>query len=189
MPSGVYVRTKKCREILSKSKLRNPMRYWKGKKRPEMSGKNNPNWKEKVTYHCHQCGKIFEDSESTNRKFCSRECYAKDWGKRMAKNTETQFKKGHQTWNKDKKCPQFSGKNSGQWKGDKAKYSALHMRIRIKRGNPSFCEVCKTTDKSKKYEWANLTGKYEDVMDYKRMCVPCHSKYDNKRRKQTKKEK
>jgi len=37
----------------------------------------------------------------------------------------------------------------------------------------------------KRYEWCNLTGKYEDIMDYARMCIPCHRKYDKKRRELT----
>ncbi len=67
------------------------------------------------------------------------------------------------------------------WKGDNAKYSALHRRVEIKRGKPKFCEICKTSDKSKKYHWANLTGNFTDVMDYKRLCLRCHRKYDTKK--------
>ena len=32
---------------------------------------------------------------------------------------KTEFKKGHKTWNKGKKCPQYSGKNHWNWKGGK----------------------------------------------------------------------
>jgi|GEM_PF-3038442 len=188
MPSGVYIRTRWHLEIIKKSheKLKGRESILRGKKRPEFAGKNNPNWKEKVTFKCHQCGKIFKDSESACRKFCSRECYTKDWIKRMAKNEKlikNRFKKGNKSWIKGLHPEYLQGENHPMWKGNKAKYSALHMRVRDKRGNPSFCEICKTSDKRKKYQWANLTGKYEDVMDYKRMCVPCHSKYDNDRRK------
>ena len=39
-------------------------------------------------------------------------------------------------------------------------------------------------DESKKYDWANLTGNYNDPKDYKRMCKSCHLRYDwPKRRK------
>ena len=31
-------------------------------------------------------------------------------------------------------------------------------------------------------EWANLTGEYQDVTDYARMCVSCHRKFDAARR-------
>jgi hypothetical protein len=39
----------------------------------------------------------------------------------------------------------------------------------------------------KRYEWANLTGRYDDVKDYARMCISCHRKYDKKRRELTNK--
>lgn len=66
MPVGIYKRTKKHGENISKShkargdshwtkrpevkekmsltKKKNPIRYWLGKKRPDMMGKNNPRW-------------------------------------------------------------------------------------------------------------------------------------------------
>jgi len=40
------------------------------------------------------------------------------------------------------------------------------------------CDVCGTTEPGKHYDWANLTGRYEDVNDYKRMCRSCHFKHD-----------
>ena len=46
------------------------------------------------------------------------------------------------------------------------------------KGKPKKCEVCGTTDKKKNYDWANLTGKFNDPEDYKRMCRSCHRKYD-----------
>ena len=76
--------------------------------------------------------------------------------------------------------------NNSLWKGDKATYAAFHYRVESQRGKPHFCEACGNMD-AKRYEWANLTGRYEDTMDYARMCVPCHRKYDIKRREITKK--
>jgi hypothetical protein len=76
------------------------------------------------------------------------------------------------------------GENNSSWAGNNATYAALHYRVEAKRGKPHFCEACGTMD-SKRYEWANLTGKYEDIMDYSRMCVSCHRKYDKKRRELT----
>lgn len=73
------------------------------------------------------------------------------------------------------------GENNSSWKGPNATYAAFHYRVESKRGKPHFCEACGDMD-SKRYEWANLTGKYDDVMDYSRMCVSCHRKYDSKRR-------
>ena len=70
------------------------------------------------------------------------------------------------------------GENNASWKGNKAGYSALHYRVCKTRGNPQKCEECGTTKKTR-YQWANLTGKYDDVMDYKRLCQSCHAKFDN----------
>ena len=33
-----------------------------------------------------------------------------------------------------------------------------------------------------RFEWANLTGSYEDIDDYARMCCSCHRSYDAERR-------
>ena len=70
------------------------------------------------------------------------------------------------------------------WKGDEATYSAFHLRVQVARGKPQKCDQCGITGPGL-YEWANLTGHYEQISDYGRMCVPCHRKYDAKRRKET----
>jgi hypothetical protein len=69
---------------------------------------------------------------------------------------------------------------NSNWKGNKVTYAAFHYRIQELRGRPKFCEVCETTDPKKSYDWANLSGKYDDPSDYKRMCRSCHWKYDKK---------
>lgn len=75
------------------------------------------------------------------------------------------------------------GPNNDSWKGDRAGYQALHLRVGSARGNPSECEWCHATDG--RFEWANLTGDYSDVNDYARLCVPCHRRYDAQRRRET----
>lgn len=71
------------------------------------------------------------------------------------------------------------GKDNPSWKGDKAGYKALHLRVRTKRGIPKKCSQCRSSDRRKRYEWANLSGNYKDVKDYSEMCVQCHRKYDS----------
>ena len=75
-----------------------------------------------------------------------------------------------------------SGPANPRWKGSEAQYQALHLRVATMRGTPSRCEQCGTATASR-YEWANLTGNYQDVNDYRRMCVSCHRKYDNQRKR------
>jgi len=73
------------------------------------------------------------------------------------------------------------GADTSSWKGDEAGYSSLHERVDNQRGKPKECSVCGEVGKDKRYEWANLTGNYTDVMDYQRMCKLCHSNYDKNR--------
>lgn len=75
------------------------------------------------------------------------------------------------------------GDKNNNWKAGYATYSALHIRVEIERGKPNKCEDC-GTKKSKKFEWANINGNYNDVQDYKRLCICCHKAFDNRRRKQ-----
>lgn len=70
--------------------------------------------------------------------------------------------------------------NNNNWKGDTFSYSAFHYRIKALKGSPYQCEICGTQDRNKHYDWANLTGKFNDPSDYKRMCRSCHWKYDQK---------
>lgn len=74
-----------------------------------------------------------------------------------------------------------TGANNSSWKGDKATYAALHYRVEAQRGKPSECSICGRTDTGTLYEWANLTGNYQDVADYARMCRNCHRQYDKNR--------
>lgn len=78
-----------------------------------------------------------------------------------------------------------AGERNHMWRGDKAKYQALHLRVQNARGRPSYCACCDTTDPSRKCEWANLSGRYEDISDYARLCVGCHRRLDAARRATT----
>lgn len=69
------------------------------------------------------------------------------------------------------------------WKGAAASYKAFHLRLRALYGRPRYCQRCGTTDPRRKYDWANLTGRYDDPADYERMCRHCHRQYDAARRR------
>lgn len=60
-------------------------------------------------------------------------------------------------------------------------YAKFHARVRSLRGAPRKCEICGEDNPSKYYDWANITGDYENPDDYKRMCRPCHRKHDKSR--------
>lgn len=70
------------------------------------------------------------------------------------------------------------GENNDSWKGDNVGYVAFHRRMEALKGKPKKCEICGTEEKKRTYDWANLTGKYNDPNDYKRMCRSCHFKRD-----------
>lgn len=74
------------------------------------------------------------------------------------------------------------GENNHVWTGDNASYVACHKRVHRLRGSAFGCGVCGSKE-DKLYHWANLTGDYLDVMDFMSMCVKCHRKFDNDRRK------
>jgi len=60
-------------------------------------------------------------------------------------------------------------------------YFKYHYRVRADRGRPNECSVCGITDPTIWYDWANLTGNYENIYDYSRMCRICHRAYDKTR--------
>ena len=64
------------------------------------------------------------------------------------------------------------------WKGDKAGYQAMHLRVRTARGNPTSCSICQRSGCI--IDWANLSGNYADVADYAAMCRSCHTTYDGR---------
>jgi len=109
---------------------------------------------------CKVCGKKFFTSKGeltsrngkrgTGRKTCSRKCWY--------------------IWNR--------GKNTYNFKGENAGYMAKHKWINQQKGDPRYCEKCKST-KEKAYHWSNISGRYlKDFSDWQRLCVSCHKKYD-----------
>ena len=73
-----------------------------------------------------------------------------------------------------------TGEMNDSWRGDIAGKQAFHRRLYAIHGKPCACSVCQTTDPKNSYDYANLTGRYHDLKDYKAMCRSCHWKYDKK---------
>ena len=107
-----------------------------------------------VVIICKICNKEFEViySRKDKAKYCSNKCRWKSL-------------EGKKAW------------NNGIFEANS--YGANHYKVRKLRGNINKCEECGTTT-AKKYDWANLTGDYGNINDYKRLCVSCHNKLDNK---------
>lgn len=90
------------------------------------------------------------------------------------------FQKGHIRFKNAHTFP--SKEKHPNWGGEHASYSAFHKRLYKIKGLPKRCEVCGLQDGNRAYHWANLTGRFFDINDYKRMCCPCHTNYDNSKR-------
>lgn len=73
-----------------------------------------------------------------------------------------------------------TGSANASWRGDKAGYAAFHRRLYAKLGKPVSCSVCGTNDAARSYDYANLSGRYQDMQDFAAMCRSCHWKYDEK---------
>ena len=85
------------------------------------------------------------------------------------------------------------GSKNHQWKGDNIGYRTIHYRIINKYGKASCCEntICvyprlnlhtkKIMKNPKRYEWANINGKYKlKRSDWIQLCPSCHRRYDYK---------
>ena len=72
-----------------------------------------------------------------------------------------------------------SGERNSSWKGDAAGRYAFHRRLYARFGKPTCCLVCGTVS-AKAYDYANISGRYEDMDDYVPLCRSCHWRYDGK---------
>lgn len=61
----------------------------------------------------------------------------------------------------------------------RANYSSVHKWIVRWYGKASKCENVNCTGKSKKFDWANMTDKYEkNIKNFLQLCRSCHTKKD-----------
>lgn len=67
--------------------------------------------------------------------------------------------------------------NHPQWKGDNASYTTIHQWLRRHYLKTNICSIC---NKSKKTDWANVSGNYnrEDRNDWIELCRSCHRIHD-----------
>lgn len=86
----------------------------------------------------------------------------------------------HSELTKEKIAVSNTGKLSSQWKGDNAKYQALHGWIRNHYGLALFCVNPDCSKLSQNFEWALKPGKKysRDINDYMQLCKKCHRKMD-----------
>jgi hypothetical protein len=155
-----------------------------------------------MRYVCHQCGKTFS-AYRVAPKYCSAACYGKSCRSpvselrviKLYQSGMTLDEVARATSSTAKVCSNIlirnlipkrlaemrkptTGKRHRNWKGDTASYSAFHARVHKRLGKAMRCDRCGLKEASRRCEWANLTGRYNDIDDYKMMCVPCHRRYD-----------
>ena len=107
----------------------------------------------------------------------------------MPNKNGTRFYKGMIPWNKGipntwtKPPKAMYNEENPAWKGDEASYVAKHQWVTRRLGQPKKCNSCGLNDENRWYHWANVSGKYQrNINDWIRLCVPCHSEFDNNRR-------
>jgi hypothetical protein len=136
---------------------------------------------------CLQCNKEIK----TWRKFCSHFCYSQhkigvshSWGNKISialsgkPKSKEHIEKVIQA-NLGQIRPSIRDENHYAWKGDKVSYGTLHDWVSSRLLQPKKCSCCKTTDPKKRYQWSNISGKYQRKLgDWERLCVSCHRKKD-----------
>lgn len=114
-------------------------------------------------------------------------------GKKRRPETIEKLRLSHQgsrPWRKGVPNLKMRGSRHPLWRGEEVGYEALHAWIYRKLGKPKQCEnsQCRYPRKDsdgrlmknpKRYEWANIDGKYtRNLSKYKSLCPSCHRKYD-----------
>lgn len=145
---------------------------------------SNSYFKKRIKKKCKLCKNTFYVVPSLKRlKCCSIKCSQIIWAQTIPKlNKGKKLSKKHRMAMSKARKGKYLGELSPNWKGDNLTISGFHYRVYRARGKANHCEICNKNDKNKKYDWANLTGNYKDIFDYKKMCISCHRKYDHKRR-------
>ena len=127
---------------------------------------------------CKTCGNEIDDFPSRKRIYCSKKCSIKRlFGNRFSvgrKHTKEELGKMRQ-----KMLGRHSNEKNPMWKGDKVKYQALHQWVARHLGTPQRCDGKNCSGQSKRYHWANKSGKYKrDFSDWIRLCISCHLTMD-----------
>lgn len=138
-----------------------------------------------VNRSCKVCGSSFyvpgwRIKDAGRGIYCSLTCTNQDRvGRHYSPRTE--LKPGNRPWNAGIKSWQTDEKHP-MWRGDSAKYSAIHMWIKRKLGKAIECRDCGQTNG--KIHWANISLQYlRDRADWIPLCAPCHGIFDSGERR------
>lgn len=133
-------------------------------------------------WKCKICKKGIIDYPSRARVYCSSKCFKIGTSKRMMGHKLNVGRKQSKT-EREMRSKIFKGKRLNEenpnWKGNKVRYQALHQWVRRHLGTPEKCDGKNCSGKSRRYHWANISGKYKrSLKDWVRLCVSCHLKMD-----------
>lgn len=164
---------------------------WRNKITESLKGNKHHFKNAKIEIKCKNCGKIFKDFRGNKRKFCSRKCanvgkITKEFKEKISKTL-----KGRTSWNKGKKFPQFSGKNSPNWKGGNSRWykelywtpQYLKWRKEVFERDFYTCQVCRkvgiylTAHHIK--SWAKYPELRFNIDNGITLCDNCHKLTDN----------
>lgn len=145
---------------------------------------------------CLTCGKTFFKPYTLCKErwklaqYCSRKCAGFKKGLiPWNKGTKGVMK----AWNKGKKMrPETRAKilpllakytkpgpTHPNWKGENAKYAAIHMWVNKYKKKPKYCTKCGKAGNSHQIHWSNIDHKYQrNLDDYIALCTSCHKKHD-----------
>lgn len=131
----------------------------------------------KTQVNCKVCGKVWEKRKDTIKSWNGR---CRNCAQQISCNTPEMKEIRRKT---GMAILHHKGESHYAWKGDKVGYRALHSWIERKLGKPNFCEDCRNGKlNSRRYNWANISGKYlRNINDWRRLCVKCHKAFDKKR--------
>ena len=144
---------------------------WKGKKRPNLTGENNPRWVKKITVQCLQCKKDIICTEAVKRKYCNHSCRARYWftGERNPK-----WNNGNSTWKDTLK----SSKEYKEWRMkvfQRDRFTCRWCGFRSKRSKPK-----PDIEANHIYPLRDYPKLALEVSNGITLCVNCHRKTYNK---------
>jgi hypothetical protein len=195
MPSGIYKRTEETRRKITEAlKRRLPISEETRLKMKLAQSKRII--KIQKNSKCIECGKEFIcKNKYLKPKTCSRKCNGifmskKYKGKILPETLKklSESHKGQKAWNKNKKCPQFSGSNCIFWKGGLSfeiypKDWTKVLRISIRERDNYICQMCskKQDEKAHDVHHIDYNKKNCNPNNLITLCKKCHMKTNNNR--------
>lgn len=71
--------------------------------------------------------------------------------------------------------PHYKNSQIFNYNGKKYAYSTIHNWLHNNYGSATKCENSKCLKRSKRFNWANISGEYRrDLKDWEQLCVSCH---------------